>query len=123
VVTILLVEDNVLLQEILHERLTALGYEVLLAGDGNVALSIVHNDLPDLILMDLSLPHLDGLEATKQLKANMITRHIPIIMLTAYGLAGDRERIMAAGCDDFETKPINFPDLVTKIQLYTQVQE
>ena len=122
-VTILLVEDNVLLQEILHERLTALGYEVLLAGDGNVALSIVHNDLPDLILMDLSLPHLDGLEATKQLKANMITRHIPIIMLTAYGLAGDRERIMAAGCDDFETKPINFPDLVTKIQLYTQVQE
>ena len=114
--TILLVEDNDMLQEILAERLVLRGYEVPVAGDGQKGLDLAKQLLPDLILMDMSLPVLDGWEATRQIKQDEETKHIPIIALTAHALAGDREKSIEAGCDDYETKPVNFNRLITKIQ-------
>jgi CheY-like chemotaxis protein len=115
---ILIVEDNEMLQEILSERLGFRGFEVVIARDGERALAIAPQEKPDLILMDMSLPILDGWETTRRLKANPDTRHIPIIALTAHALSGDREKSLAAGCDDYEAKPVNFARLLKKMNLF-----
>jgi CheY-like chemotaxis protein len=112
---ILIVEDNEMLQEILSERLSFRGFEVTIASDGERALAIIQREQPDLILMDMSLPILDGWEATRRLKANPDTQHIPVIALTAHALSGDREKSLAAGCDDYEAKPVNFARLLKKM--------
>lgn len=109
-----------MLQEILSERLGFRGFEVVIASDGERALSATEQEQPDLILMDMSLPILDGWEATRRLKANPYTQHIPVIALTAHALAGDRERSLAVGCDDYEAKPVNFSRLLKKMQLFLQ---
>lgn len=113
---ILLVEDDAMLQEILAERLRMRNYQVLLANNGQEAVKMAPQEMPDIILMDLRMPVLDGWEATKQLKADAITAHIPIIALTAHALVGDRQEGLAAGCDDYETKPVDFPRLLIKIE-------
>ena len=112
---ILLVEDNVMLQDILSERLSIRDFDVIIAADGQTGVKRASAELPDLILMDMSLPVIDGWEAARLLKQQRSTQHIPIIALTAHALAGDREKTLAAGCDEFETKPVNFPRLLTKI--------
>jgi two-component system cell cycle response regulator DivK len=112
---LLLVEDNEMNRDMLVRRLTRRGYQIVVAVDGNQALAMAAAEQPALILMDMNLPVLDGWEATRQLKANPATRHIPIIGLTAYAMAGDRERALAAGCDDYEVKPIDLPRLLAKI--------
>src|ERR1700733_9693205 len=113
---ILYVEDNEDNVFMLKSRLTRAGYEVVIAGDGAQGVSMASNERPDLILMDLSLPVLDGWEATRQIKANAETRSIPVIALTAHAMTGDREKALAAGCDDFDTKPIELPRLLAKIK-------
>ncbi len=114
--TILLVEDNEMNYDMLSRRLQRRGYEVLIATDGLAGLAMAHAELPDLILMDMSLPVLDGWEASRQLKAAGETGHIPIIALTAHAMAGDRDQALAAGCDDYDSKPVEFDRLVGKIQ-------
>ncbi|HMA33260.1 MAG TPA: response regulator [Chloroflexia bacterium] len=114
--TILLVEDDEASQELLTLRLTRRGYQVLAVGDGWNALALARSALPDLILMDIQLPGMSGLEATQQLKAAPETAAIPVIALTAYAMRADRERALAAGCDDYDTKPIDFTRLLGKIQ-------
>ncbi len=114
-VRILLVEDNALNRDMLSRRLMRRGFEVLLALDGAEALAITESALPALVLMDVSLPVLDGLEVTRRLKANPATSAIPILVLTAHALAEDRDRAFAAGCNDFETKPIDLPKLLEKM--------
>lgn len=113
---ILLVEDNELNRDMLLRRLTRRGYQVAVAVDGNEALSLAHQEQPDLILMDLSLPGKDGYQTTQELKADPAVRHIPVIALTAHAFADDRARALASGCDDYETKPIELPRLLEKIQ-------
>ncbi len=113
---ILLVEDNEMNRDMLSRRLVRNGYEVLLAIDGGEGLAKARAESPDLILMDMSLPGLDGWEATRQLKAEPGTRGIPVIALTAHAMAGDRQKALSAGCDDFDTKPVELPRLLTKIQ-------
>ena len=113
---ILYVEDNEDNVYVLKSRLTRAGYTVLIAPDGAQAVTMAAAERPDLILMDLSLPVLDGWEATRQIKAAPETRHIPVIALTAHAMAGDREKAIAAGCDDFDTKPVEMPRLLGKIQ-------
>jgi len=113
--TILLVEDNELNRDMLSRRLTRQGYRVVTAADGGEALARARDSAPDLILMDLSLPVIDGWEATRRLKADDATRRIPVIALTAHAMSGDREQAMAAGCDDFDTKPVELPRLLQKI--------
>lgn len=113
--TILLVEDNELNRDMLSRRLARQGYQVLQAVDGGEAIARASDSAPDLILMDLSLPVIDGWEATRRLKADEATRRIPVIALTAHAMAGDREQAMAAGCDDFDTKPVELPRLLEKI--------
>ena len=113
---VLLVEDNEESRDGLARRLRRKGYETLLAVDGREAVRMAGAEAPDLILMDMSLPGLDGWEATRQLKAGPETRGIPVIALTAHAMAGDRERALEAGCDDYDTKPIDFPRLLTKIE-------
>ncbi|MCM5571629.1 response regulator [Burkholderiaceae bacterium FT117] len=113
--TILLVEDNELNRDMLSRRLTRQGYQVVTAADGGEALARASDSAPDLILMDLSLPVIDGWEATRRLKADDATRRIPVIALTAHAMSGDREQAMAAGCDDFDTKPVELPRLLQKI--------
>lgn len=115
---ILIVEDNEMLQEILSERLGFRGFDVVIARDGERALAITPQEKPDLILMDMSLPILDGWETTRRLKANPDTQHIPIIALTAHSLSGDREKSLAAGCDDYEAKPVNFARLLKKMSTF-----
>ena len=117
---ILYVEDNEDNVFMLKSRLTRAGYEVVIAGDGAQGVSMASNERPDLILMDLSLPVLDGWEATRQIKANAETRSIPVIALTAHAMTGDREKALAAGCDDFDTKPIELPRLLAKIKAFTE---
>jgi CheY-like chemotaxis protein len=112
----LLVEDNEMNRDMLSRRLVRNGYEVLLAIDGGEGLAKARAESPDLILMDMSLPGLDGWEATRQLKAEPGTRGIPVIALTAHAMAGDRQKALSAGCDDFDTKPVELPRLLTKIQ-------
>ena len=113
---ILLVEDNEYNRDMLSRRLHKKGYQVLVAVDGAQACTMAQTDHPDLILMDMHLPVLDGWEATRQLKAAAQTQDIPIIALTADAMAGDREKAEGAGCDDYETKPIDFPRLLEKME-------
>jgi two-component system cell cycle response regulator DivK len=106
-------EDNIL---ILKRRLGRLGYDVASAMDGAEGIAMVAEHKPDLILMDLSLPVMDGWEATRRLKAAPETRHIPIIALTSHAMVGEKEKALAAGCDDFDTKPVEFQRLLAKIR-------
>ena len=112
---ILLVEDNEMNRDMLSRRLVRKGYEVIMALDGRQAVELAAAEHPDLILMDMSLPVIDGWEATRQVKAAPATRAIPVIALTAHAMAGDREKSLAAGCDDFDTKPVEFDRLMAKI--------
>jgi CheY-like chemotaxis protein len=112
---ILLVEDNEMNRDMLSRRLQRRGHEVLTAVDGESGLAVVRSELPALILMDMSLPGIDGWEATRQLKTDPATQAIPVIALTAHAMAGDREKALAAGCDDFDTKPIELDRLLAKI--------
>ena len=113
---LLLVEDNEESRDGLSRHLRRKGYEVLIAVDGRQGLEVARGEAPDLILMDMSLPVLDGWEATRQLKGDEKTRPIPVIALTAHAMAGDRERALGAGCDDYDTKPVEFARLLAKIQ-------
>ena len=117
---ILLVEDNENNRDMLSRRLSRKDFQVVIAVDGAEACTKTVAERPDLILMDMHLPILDGWEATRQLKADAQTRDIPIIALTADAMAGDRDKAMQAGCDDYETKPIEFPRLLDKIQKLLQ---
>lgn len=112
---ILLVEDNEMNRDMLSRRLARRGHEILVAVDGAEGVARAAADLPDLILMDMSLPVLDGWEATRRIKADPATARIPVIALTAHAMAGDREQALAAGCDDYDTKPIELDRLVGKI--------
>jgi CheY-like chemotaxis protein len=113
--TLLLIEDNDMNRDMLARRLTRRGYTVVQAIDGHQGIDMARTIQPDLILMDLSLPVLDGWEATRQLRARSETATIPIIALTAHALTGERERSLEAGCNDYETKPIDFARLLDKI--------
>ncbi|HKN33950.1 MAG TPA: response regulator [Terriglobales bacterium] len=113
---ILLVEDNEMNRDMLSRRLQRKGYSVTIAPDGEQGLSLACSEIPDLILMDISLPLIDGYEVTRRLKANPRTRYIPVIALTAHALLTDREMAFAAGCDDYDTKPIDFGRLSEKIE-------
>ena len=113
---ILLVEDNELNRDMLSRRLARKGYEVVLAGDGAQGVAAATAGRPDLVLMDMSLPVLDGWEATRRLKAAPETRPIPVIALTAHAMSSDREKALEAGCDDYDTKPIELPRLLEKIE-------
>jgi two-component system cell cycle response regulator DivK len=113
---VLLVEDNEENREGLSRHLKRKGYEVLIAVDGRQGVDVARAEAPDLILMDMSLPVLDGWEATRQLKAEPRTRGIPVIALTAHAMAGDREKALEAGCDDYDTKPVEFARLLAKVQ-------
>jgi CheY-like chemotaxis protein len=116
IMTIMLVEDNEPSRDALSRRLERRGFRVLLAGDGRQAVSLAHDAVPDLILMDLGLPVLDGWDATRELKNHPATRHIPIIVLSAHAMTGDRDLALAAGGNDFDTKPIRFQALLGKIE-------
>ncbi len=113
---ILLVEDNEMNRDMLSRRLTRKGFEVVIAVDGGQGVDMAHSENPDLILMDMSLPVKDGWTATKEIKADETTKNVPIIALTAHAMSGDREQALAAGCDDYDTKPIELPRLLGKIQ-------
>lgn len=115
---ILLVEDNEMSSDMLVRRLRRRGYEVMAAPDGVEGVRRAREECPDLILMDMSLPRLDGWAATQQLKGDEATRAIPIIALTAHAMAGDEARARAAGCDDFDTKPVDLLRLLSKIQAW-----
>jgi CheY-like chemotaxis protein len=115
---ILLVEDNEMNRDMLSRRLKRKGYEVLIAVDGAEGVSMGISEKPDLILMDMSLPVIDGWTATGELKANPDTKSIPIIALTAHAMSGDKEKAMAAGCDDYDTKPIELDRLLSKMALF-----
>ncbi len=113
---ILLVEDNEMNRDMLSRRLQRRGYRVITAQDGEQGHLLAHSEAPDLILMDISLPAMDGWELTRRLKASEDTRHIPIIVLTAHALVTDRAKAFEAGCDDYDTKPIEFERLSEKIE-------
>ena len=115
---ILLVEDNEMNRDMLSRRLTRKKYEVLMAVDGMEGVAMARSESPDLILMDMSLPVMDGWEAARQLKANPEAQTIPIIALTAHAMSGDREKALDAGCDDYDTKPIELPRLLGKIEAH-----
>lgn len=114
---ILLIEDNELNRDMLSRRLQKRGYEVVMAVDGETGVAMAQAEAPGVILMDVSLPGIDGWEATRRLRAAPETRHIPIVALTAYAAPGDRDRALTAGCDDFDTKPIELPRLLAKIEM------
>lgn len=116
---ILYVEDNFQNKRLVRKILTAKGYEVLEADNGEAGVSMAKESKPDLILMDISIPGIDGIEATRLIKENPDTHHIPVIALTANAMRGDRERFLAAGCDDYLPKPISTPDLLRVIGEYT----
>jgi CheY-like chemotaxis protein len=113
---ILLVEDNELNRDMLSRRLRRKGYEVLIAENGEKGVAVASRERPDLILMDMSLPVMDGWEATQRLKAGSSTRSIPVIALTAHAMSTDRERAMEAGCDDYDTKPVELTRLLDKVE-------
>jgi len=113
---ILLVEDNDMNRDMLSRRLQRRGYEVAMALDGQEGIAMAQSERPDLILMDISLPIVDGWEALRRIKASPETQHIPIIALTAHVMPGDREKCLEAGCDDYDTKPVDFQRLLGKIQ-------
>jgi CheY-like chemotaxis protein len=112
---ILLVEDNELNRDMLSRRLLRKGFEVVMAVDGQQGMIMAQTERPDLILMDMSLPVIDGWEVTRRVRADHTTSHIPIIALTAHAMSGDREKALNAGCDDYDTKPIEMPRLLEKI--------
>ncbi len=114
-VRILLVEDDEMNRDMLGRRLQRKGHEVLMATDGAQAIAQAEQEQPDIILMDMSLPLIDGWEATRRIKSNQATHHIPIIALTAHAMSGDREKALATGCDDYDTKPIDLLRLLAKI--------
>ena len=113
---ILLVEDNEMNRDMLSRRLERKGFEVVMALDGQQGVQLAASETPDIILMDMSLPVIDGWEATRQVKAADTTRNIPVIALTAHAMVGDRQKAMEAGCDDYDTKPVDFPRLLGKIE-------
>ncbi len=114
---ILIVEDNEMNRDMLSRRLRRKGYETICAEDGRRGIDLAGSYLPDLILMDMSLPVLDGWEATKKLKEDTLTKDIPVIALTAHAMRGDREKALKAGCDEYETKPIDLKRLLEKIRI------
>ncbi len=113
---VLLVEDNELNRDMLSRRLARRGFEVLIAVDGEEGIRMTREQRPDIVLLDMSLPVIDGLEAARQLKADADTHAIPLLALTAHALTEDRERALAAGCDDFDTKPVDLPRLLEKME-------
>jgi two-component system, cell cycle response regulator DivK len=113
---ILIVEDNEENRDALSRRLERRGYSVVIAMDGRVGVTMAQEEQPDLILMDLNLPDVDGWEATRMIKANEQTTTIPIIALTAHAIAGDQQRALQAGCDDYHSKPVEFPRLLGQIE-------
>lgn len=113
---ILLVEDNEMNRDMLSRRLERKGYQVVLAVDGESGVEMAASQAPDLVLMDMSLPVLDGWEATRRLKAAAETRHIPVIALTAHAMSSDRDKALQAGCDEYDTKPVELPRLIAKIE-------
>jgi CheY-like chemotaxis protein len=114
--TILIVEDNEMNRDMLSRRLERKGYQILIAVDGHMGVEVARARVPDLILMDMSLPVMDGWEATRRLKADEALKHIPIIALTAHAMANDREKAIEAGCDEYDTKPIELPRLLGKME-------
>jgi CheY-like chemotaxis protein len=117
---ILLVEDNEMNRDMLSRRLQRKGYEVLIATDGEQGVAMARAEQPDLILMDMSLPVLDGWEATRKIKADPEVSAVPVIALTAHAMAGDQEKCVAAGCDDYDTKPVDLTRLLGKIEQLLQ---
>jgi two-component system, cell cycle response regulator DivK len=117
---ILIVEDNELSRDMLSRRLRRKGYEVLVATDGQEGIAMAQRELPDLVLMDLSLPDLDGWEATRRLKTDSKTQSIPVIALTAHAMSGDREKALDAGCDEYDTKPIDLRRLLSKMVRFVE---
>ncbi|MBM3224434.1 MAG: response regulator [Candidatus Tectomicrobia bacterium] len=115
---LLLIEDNEMNRDMLSRRLMRRGFQVLIAVDGAQGVALAQVELPDLILLDMSLPVMDGWEAAQRLKAAVETQSIPIIALTAHAMSGDREKALAVGCDDYDTKPIEFVRLFGKIQAF-----
>ncbi len=113
---VLVVEDNEMNRDMLSRRLLRRGYEVVIAIDGEQGVSMARSDSPDLILMDISLPKIDGYEATRQIKSDDEMANIPIIALTAHAMAGDRGKALEAGCNDYDTKPVEFKRLLGKIE-------
>lgn len=118
---LLLVEDNEMNRDMLSRRLLRKGFEICIAEDGQKGIDMASSEKPDLILMDMSLPVVNGWDATRQIKAQPELSHIPVIALTAHAMAGDREEALSAGCDDYDTKPVELPRLLEKIErLLTQ---
>lgn len=120
---ILIVEDNALSRDMLSRRLRRKGYEVIVAEDGESGIPVAQKEIPDIILMDLSLPKLDGWQTTQLIKQDPKTQNIPIIALTAHAMSGDRERALAAGCDEYDTKPVDLRRLLKKIADFTEQGE
>ena len=114
---VLLVEDNEMNRDMLSRRLERKGFEVVFALDGQAAVEMADSERPDLILMDMSLPIMDGWEATRRIKAKDTLSNIPIIALTAHAMSGDREKALQAGCEEYDTKPVDFPRLIEKINV------
>ncbi|HEY0073257.1 MAG TPA: response regulator, partial [Abditibacteriaceae bacterium] len=113
---VLLVEDNEMNRDMLSRRLERKGYDVVIAFDGEAGVRLAGECQPDIILMDMSLPIIDGWEATRRVKADPATQKIPVIALTAHAMSGDREKALEAGCDDYDTKPIELPRLLGKME-------
>jgi CheY-like chemotaxis protein len=120
--TILIVEDNEMNRDMLSRRLERKGYKVLLAVDGEMGLEVARANTPDLVLMDMSLPVVDGWEATRRLKADDRLKHIPVIALTAHAMSIDRDKALEAGCDDYDTKPIELPRLLAKMEALLELE-
>ena len=117
VAKILLVEDNEMNRDMLSRRLERRGYQVVMAADGQQGVEMAQTEAPDLILLDMSLPVIDGWEAARRIKQAPDTRGIPVIALTSHAMAGDREQALASGCDDYDTKPVDLPRLLEKMAL------
>jgi two-component system cell cycle response regulator DivK len=113
---VLLVEDTEMNRDMLSRRLVRRGFEVVFAVDGEHGVDLARSEKPDIILMDMSLPVMDGWEATRRVKSDNATRHVPVIALTAHAMSGDQEKALAAGCDDYDTKPVEIDRLVGKIE-------
>jgi two-component system, cell cycle response regulator DivK len=113
---VLLVEDNEMNRDMLSRRLIRRGFQVVFAMDGQQGVDLARSERPDIILMDMSLPVIDGWEATRRVKADDLTRAVPVIGLTAHAMAGDREKAMEAGCDDYDTKPVELDRLIGKME-------
>jgi len=113
---VLVVEDNEMNRDMLSRRLTRRGFQVIFAVDGQQGVDLARSERPDIILMDMSLPVIDGWEATRRVKSDDATRGVPVIGLTAHAMAGDREKAIEAGCDDYDTKPVEFERLIGKME-------